>query len=66
MALQQHMFLGNGCEIDKRITTARQQILNKKEQTATAKKWLSKYVVTAMDMCTRMNDDVCTGRTKEL
>jgi hypothetical protein len=60
------MFLGNGCKIDKRMTsTARQQILNKKEQMTTAKEWLSKYVVTATDMCTRMND-VCVGHTKEL
>jgi hypothetical protein len=50
MALKQHSFLGNGRETDNGTTSvARQQILNKLEQTAVATERLGKHVPAATD-----------------
>jgi hypothetical protein len=44
-ALKRHLFLGNGSETDNGTTSvARQQILNKQEETAAAREWLGKDI----------------------
>jgi hypothetical protein len=62
---EQHSFLGNGRETDNGTTSvAREQILNKQEQTAASTERIGKRVPAATD--TRMNGGVCAGRAEQL
>jgi hypothetical protein len=66
-ALKQYLFLGNGNKRDNGTTSfARQQILNKQEQTGAATERLGTHVPAATDMRMRMNGVVCAGRAEEL
>jgi hypothetical protein len=62
---EKHSFLGNGRETDNGTRpVARQQILDKQQQTAAAREQLGKQVPAATD--TRMNGVVCAGHAEEL
>jgi hypothetical protein len=64
MALKQHSFLGNGRETDNGTTSlAREQILNKQEQTTASIVRIGKHVPAANN--TRMNGGVYEGSAEE-
>jgi hypothetical protein len=49
MAMKQHLFLRNANETDSKMTSvARQLILNKQQQTATAREQLGKHIPAEM------------------